>query len=310
MDIVFFGSPDFGLPALSAVMKSRHNIRLVVTRPDSRAGRGRGKKSTPVKEFCLRKGLKSIIETNDLNNDAFIDQLKRYPNSLFLVIGFKILPSEVLCIPEKGAVNLHASLLPRYRGAAPVNWAVVNGERETGNTVFFLDKGVDTGNIILQSPTIIKESETAGDLYERLSLMGRDDVLRALDMIEGGTVEPLPQDSRKACPAPKLRKKDGRIVWSEKALQLRNKVRGFNPYPGCFSELRGRRIKILKAENTGVLKTGFPGSIAWASAEEGLGINTGDYVLKIIELQPENKKKMTAKDFLLGSNLRQGEILE
>ncbi|MDZ7718195.1 MAG: methionyl-tRNA formyltransferase [Balneolaceae bacterium] len=225
LNIVFMGSPDFAIPSLEKIHESKHNILAVVSNPDKRRGRGRKPAPTPVKKRAIELDLQTI-DVDDLNSDSFHNQLKELKPDLFVVVAFRILPASVLEIPSIGSVNLHASLLPKYRGAAPIHWAIIKGEKETGCTVFFLDKKVDTGKIIAQNRTVIDLFETTGDVYNRLKKSGADLLVQSINRIADGTVEPTPQNHELATPAPKLYNENTHIDFSKPAKEVHNFIRG------------------------------------------------------------------------------------
>ncbi len=299
MKVIFFGTPDFAVNILQAVFNSEYEISAVVTVPDKPKGRGRVLSFSPVKEFALKNNL-PVLQPENLKDENFVDQLRSFNADVFVVVAFRILPEEVFSIPAKGAFNLHASLLPKYRGAAPIQWALIKGEKETGVTTFFLKKKVDTGNIILQKKTEIEEEDDLGTLYDKLSKLGAEATLETLKMIEEGNVKPLPQDDSLATPAPKITKEICKIDWNKTAEEIRNLIRGLSPVPGAFFERNGKVYKVFKAkvvESNGLRE----GEIKQTKKEIFVGCKNS--TLQILVIQPEGRKRMTADEFLRGYSL-------
>ncbi len=306
MKIVFFGTPDFSIPSLETLHKENYTISAVVTAPDKPRGRGRQVVPVPVKRFAQKNNL-PVLQPDDLRDESFIAELKRVEPDLMVVVAYRILPPEVFTIPGKGAFNLHASLLPKYRGAAPINWAIINGETETGVTTFFLEEKVDTGNIILQARCPIGENETAGELHDKLAEMGADVVLHTARLIEQGKAQTSKQDERLASRAPKLTKETGRIDWSRSACDVHNLVRGLSPVPAAYSYLDGKKLKLYRTEIVDEHEQKEPGRII--RGDEEFHVATGQGIIRITELQIEGKKRMNASDFLRGMKLSVGQKL-
>ncbi|MDH7604211.1 MAG: methionyl-tRNA formyltransferase [Melioribacter sp.] len=299
MKIVFMGSPEFAIPSLEKLLNSNYSVELVVSAPDKERGRGKKILPTPVKEFALSKGLK-VLTPLSLKEDSFIKQLKEINADLFVVVAFRILPREVFTIPSKGSFNLHASLLPKYRGAAPIQWALINGEKETGVTTFFLEESVDTGNIILQEKIKIEDEDNFGSLHDKLMNLGADVVLKTVELINSGNYQLIKQDDSLASPAPKITKELCRIDWSKSAREIHNLVRGLSPHPCAFFEHQGKIYKVYKTqivENI-ILE---PSKILQTKKEIFIGTNNG--TIQILELQAEGRKRMTAEEFLRGYSL-------
>jgi len=296
MKIVFMGSPDFAIPSLETLIASGHELTAVVSNPDKRRGRGGGTSPTPVKAKALEAGL-PVISIDNLKADAFAEELKALEADLFVVVAFRILPRHVLEIPSKGSVNLHASLLPKYRGAAPIHWAIMNGEEKTGCTVFFLDEKVDTGAIIKQEATPIGPNETTGDLYERLKNMGSELLLESINEIEDGSCTLTPQDHSEATPAPKLFTEDCRVDFDNPAGEIHNKIRGLSPFPTAWAELDDLKFNMYRSRvaQSSRLK---PGEIGLKDDEMLVGTRDRDLVLD--EVQIQGKKRMSGKDFMNG----------
>lgn len=308
MRIVFMGTAAFGLSTLKRLLGSSHAVEAVVTGPDRPKGRGLRLSPSPIKVLAQEQGL-TLLQPERLKDSAFIAALQRLHPDLFVVVAFRILPKEVFEIPHQGTINLHASLLPKYRGAAPIQWAIIRGEVKTGVTTFFIDEGIDTGNIILQREVSIGDDETAGQLHDRLSDVGADVVMETVELIAQKKAVRMPQINDEATPAPKLKKEDGLIDWSKKATDLRNQIRGMNPVPGAHSELNGLHIKIWRASVvTSVGEEGIaPGEILGVHPKEGMIVSTGQGSLSLIELQPQGKKKMSGSEFVRGYRVEVGD---
>ena len=306
MKLVFMGTPDFAVPTLHRLIESEFELACVVTRPDRPSGRGRRLTAPPVKlvaESCEIP----VLQPEEHRDESFIDRLRQYEANLFVVVAFVILPRVVLEIPRLGSVNLHPSLLPKYRGAAPINRAVIRGERETGITVFQLTRKVDAGDMLLQQRISIGEEETAGELYGRMKEIGADAVLRAVRELAAGKANPIPQSEGAVSRAPKLSKRDGCIDWTQNASDIRNLIRGTNPFPGAFTEWRGKDLKVHRAE--AVQESGAPGEILVADGNSGIVVATGEGALKLVEVQPPGKSRMSGADLVRGYHVRTGEIL-
>ncbi len=296
MNIVFMGTPDFAIPSLRILIENAHNISAVVTTPDKERGRGQKVTFTAVKEFAIQRDI-PILQPLKLKEEGFIRQLKSIKADLFVVVAFRILPYEVFSIPSKGTFNLHGSLLPRYRGAAPIQWSLINGDNETGVTTFFLDEKVDTGKIILQEKIKIEGDDDFGILHDRMSELGAEVVLETVKRIESGNVELKKQDDSLASPAPKITKEIAEINWNLSAIRIHNLVRGLSPYPAAFFYHNGKLIKVFKTKisNEGEL---MPGSIREINGRLIIGCDNSS--LEILELQLEGKKRLRTEEFLRG----------
>ena len=299
MKIVFFGTPDFAIPALNKILESKHSLEAVVTAPDKERGRGRKIQFTPVKNFAVENNIK-VLQPIKLKDENFINSLKEINADLFVVVAFRILPKEVFLLPEKGSFNLHASLLPKYRGAAPIQWALINGETETGVTTFFLKEKVDTGNIILQQKVKIEETDNFGTLHDKLAEIGGDLVVKTIDLIERGNYKLTEQDSSLATPAPKITKELCKIDWSKPAENIHNLIRGLSPYPGAFFIYGNKMYKVFKTQILTIAGLS-PGEIYQTKNELIIGAQNG--ALRILEIQPEGRKRMSAEEFLRGYKL-------
>ena len=297
MRIIFMGSPGFAIPSLKILLENKYTIPAVVTTPDRKQGRGLQYKCCELKQFAQDNGLR-ISEPEFLNDDKFIEELKSLNPDLFIVVAFRILPERVYKIPRYGSVNIHASLLPKYRGAAPINHVLINGEKETGVTSFYLEKKVDTGNIILQKKILIEDDDNFDTLHDKLSEAGAEICLETVKMIQSGNITTMTQDDSITSNAPKIYKEDCEIDWNKKAEPIHNLVRGLSSVPGAYTKLEGKSTKILRTALTNINSTGKPGELTIENRK--LYVNTSDKMLDILELQPEGKKKMRAIDFING----------
>ncbi len=300
------GTPDFAVPSLVGVAQSGHDLVGVVTRPDRPRGRGQQMQPTDVKAAVVSLGLDvPVLQPESLGDENFHAQLQALEPDLFAVVAFLILPRSVLAIPKLGSVNVHPSLLPKYRGAAPIQWAIINGETETGVTIFQLSPRVDAGDILIQEKVAIEENETAGELYERLKVKGAELLIRAVDGMADGSVIPVPQKDGGVSRAPKLEKEDGGIDWSKDAGDIRNLIRGTNPFPGAFTLWRDKLLKVHRATvDTG---QGEAGTVIGADGKRGLIVGTGKGVLALDEVQPAGKRRMSGADFVRGYRIEVGE---
>jgi methionyl-tRNA formyltransferase len=297
MKIVFMGTPEFAVPSLNILLENGYEIPAVVTVPDRKKGRGLVESYSDVKKFALEKGIK-VLQPEKLKDEDFISELRALEPDLIVVVAFRILPREVYTIPKLGSFNLHASLLPKYRGAAPINWAIINGEKETGVTTFFLQDKVDTGNIIIQRKVRIDEDETAGTLHDKLSYIGKEVVLETVKRIESDDVGVMPQDDALASPAPKIFKEDCKINWDAPAEKVYNFIRGLSPYPTAWTTLDGKNVKIYLAGEIEMKAGSSPGTIHIDGKK--IFVDTADEKLEITELQLEGKKRVFASDFVNG----------
>ncbi len=311
LKIVFFGTPDFAVESLSRLVDGGYNVVAVVTMPDKPAGRGRQLQQSDVKRYAVEHGL-PVLQPVSLKDEAFIEELRGYGAQLFIVIAFRMLPEAVWQMPPLGTFNLHASLLPRYRGAAPINWAVMNGDTETGVTTFFLKHEIDTGDVIQQRSCPIDRHDDVEAVHDRLMVMGADMVLETVDAIIEGTVKPIPQDQmlttgQQPTPAPKIFKDTCRIDWTRPAEALYNHIRGLSPYPAAWTVLKdenGNEVTTIKVYKTGEPEPfgGYPhpapGTIK--ADRKTVRIACADGWLQILTLQQSGKKRMDTDAFLRG----------
>jgi len=301
MNIIFMGSPDFSIPSLKALTESQHNVLAVVTAPDKQRGRGRRVSYTPVKKFAMENNLPILQPKTLKNNHEFIEELKHFEADLYVVAAFRILPSDVFEIPKYGSFNLHASYLPKYRGAAPIHWALINGETETGLTTFKLAEKVDTGNIYLQMKIGIKPDDNLESLHDKLSAEGVQIVLDTVNLIETGDYILQEQDNSLATPAPKITKETAIINWNKDANQIHNLIRGLSPTPGAFFEFEGKLIKIYKTELADRYDLA---PMEFYQTKNELIVGCGKNALRILELQQQGKKRMAVEEFLRGFSFK------
>lgn len=315
MKIVFMGTPDFAKDSLEAVYNAGHEILAVVTNPDKPKGRGMKLVLSPVKEYAVSKNLEIYQPEKIRNNIEFIEEIKKLKPDVICVVAYgKILPKEILEIPKLGCINVHGSLLPKYRGSAPIQWTVLNGEKVAGVTTIYMDTGMDTGDMILKKETEVGEDETTGELWDRLSEIGAELLVETLQKIEEGTAPKIPQGSDFSM-APMLNREMSKIDWQNKTAQeIKNLVRGLNPFMGTYSYLEGKKFKIWKVDienstnkdNNEIAN----GEIICASCKEGLHVKVKDGIIKILEIQAENAKKMDIQDFLRGNAIEVGKKFE
>lgn len=306
MRLIFFGTPEFASRCLQKILLSRHEVAAVVTAPDRPRGRGRKSAMPEVKKLALERGLE-VLQPERLKDLSFLGRLDAIGADFYCVVAFRILPEEVFSKPSRGCVNLHASLLPRYRGAAPINWALINGEKETGLTTFFIGRKVDTGDIILQEKMKIGSDETFGELHDRMAEAGGDLLIKTMDRVESGEFKAMKQDNSVATPAPKLSPELGVIDWGKSAQEIHNLVRGLSPRPGAYSFLGGNRIMILRTRVNEGLSPGFaPGKITLADPKRGVSVACGGGEIMIVILKPESGREMTATDYVRGHRIEAG----
>ena len=309
LKIVFLGTPDFAVESLRRIVEGGYNVVGVITMPDKPAGRGHKLLQSPVKQYAVEKGL-HLMQPVKLKDPEFVEELRSLDADLFIVIAFRMLPEVVWSMPRLGTFNLHASLLPRYRGAAPINWAVINGDTETGVTTFFLKHEIDTGDIIAQERVDILPTDNVGDVHDRLMMLGADLTIDTIESIIDGTLKTIPQDQlvgdTEPTPAPKIFKETCRIDWNRPAREIHNLVRGLSPYPAAWSVLTddGKEVGSVKIFETAVLDGGAdvePGQIVIDRYRLMVGCSDG--LIEVLSLQPQGKRRMSASDFLRGSHL-------
>ena len=302
------GTPEFAVASLNALLDAGHEICAVVTQPDRPQGRGYKLAPPAVKTAGLARGLE-VFQPETLKNESLLPLLERTrPDAIVVAAYGKILPQYVLGFPPRGCINVHASLLPRYRGAAPINWAIINGERESGVTIMYMEKGLDTGDMLLSVRTPIADDDTAGDLHDRLAVLGADALVHALALLEAGRITPVKQDDSQHTYAPMLSRDDCRLDFCQSAKQVRDRIRGLAPFPGAYLTLSGRQIKVFEAQI--VSGRGEPGSVLYADREHGLVLACADGALRLVTLQPQGKRRMSAKEYLAGHPVPPGTVAE
>lgn len=308
MRLVFMGTPDFALPSLNALHHSDHTVLAVVCQPDRPKGRGGRVTPPPVKAMAERFEL-PVLQPVKMKEPAFLDRLRGLKPDVIVVVAFgRILPPVILDLAPRGCINLHASLLPKYRGAAPIQWAIINGEPETGVTTMRLDPGMDTGDILLQERMPILPEETAGTLSTRLAERGAELMIRTLKGLESGEIVPVRQDHNRATLAPILEKESGNIDWTDSAVHILNRIRGLTPWPGAYTFYQDERWSIWKAR-LGDAPTDRPPGTILTVHRDVFSVATGQGVLEILEIQPANRRRMTVREFLAGHAIEPGALL-
>ncbi|MBP5295540.1 MAG: methionyl-tRNA formyltransferase [Lachnospiraceae bacterium] len=308
MKIIFMGTPDFAVPTLKALIDSRHEVTAVYTKPDQEAGRGRKLVFSPVKEAALQAGI-PVYQPEKLGKSA-VEEMRSIPADVIVVAAYgKILRPSVLYMKRFGCMNVHASLLPKYRGAAPIQWAVLNGETESGVTIMQMNEGLDTGDILYQEKLLLSEDETSGSLFEKLSLLGGPSILKVLDLAEAGLLNPMPQGETTTEYARMLVKEDGVLDFQKSAVENERFIRGMYPWPSAQAEFRGRSVRIYAAKALPDDSDALPGTVSKVT-KHGFTIRCGEGALNILSLQPEGKKEMSADAFLRGYRVVPGESFQ
>lgn len=309
MKIVFMGTADFAVPILKKIHE-KHDVVCVISQPDRAKGRGKKVQFTPIKELATELKIKNIIQPDKIKTPECIKNLKNFNADLFIVVAYgQILSKEILDIPKLGCINVHGSILPKYRGAAPVQWSIINGEKNTGVTIMYMNEGMDTGDIILSKELPISEEETYGSLYKKLSLLGSDVIIDALELIQNGKNDRTIQDDSLATYAPLIFKDMGKIDWNNNSIQIINLIRGLNPSPSAFSLYKDEIFKIHKAQEINGY-TGENGQIVDIIKNKGIVIKTNDTAILITELQAKGSKKMSTAEYLRGHSLDKGEFFK
>lgn len=316
MRVVFMGTPDFSVGALESLIEAGHQVAAVVTQPDKPKGRGKEVQMTPVKTCAQKHGI-PVFQPVKIREPEAVETLRGYQADIFVVAAFgQILTEEILGMPRYGCVNIHASLLPRYRGAGPIQWAIINGEKITGVTIMQMDKGIDTGDMLLKTEVPIASDETGDTLHDKLAAAGARLIVEALAKIEAGDVTPVRQNDADSCYAKMLQKSMGKIDWQMEAEKLDCLIRGLISWPGASTVYRGKNLKIWQEEvasaeematGAGFMDSATPGTVVRVD-RDAFYVQTGQGVLKILAVQPEGKKRMAVKDFLLGYPVKPGDI--
>lgn len=309
MKVVYMGTPDFAVMPLKAILDAGHEVAAVVTQPDRQKGRGREVQFSPVKEFALERGL-PVLQPVKIKEAQEVEKLRQLQADIFVVAAFgQILSEEILQMPRFGCINIHASLLPKYRGAAPIQWAVLNGDEKSGVTIQQMAKGLDTGDILFQSELLLDKKETGGSLFDRLMVESALLIVTALEKLEQGDVHPVPQDEQLASYAGKLTKDMGRLDFTKTAEELDRWIRGLNPWPSAYTTYKGKTLKIWDAEVIPADGSGAACGAVTRISKEGFCIGTADGLLQVKSLQLEGKKRMSCAEFCRGYTLTEGEIL-
>ena len=309
MKVIFMGTPDIAVPALEKIIEAGHEVMLVVSQPDKPVGRSKALKYTPVKECALAHGIE-VYQPERIRAEESVAFLQKFDVDVIVVEAFgQIIPQAILDIPKHCCVNIHTSLLPKYRGAAPIQWAVLNGDMVTGVTTMRMEAGLDTGDIIMQTEKIINEGETSGTLFERLARAGAKLIVKTLEAIENGTATYTPQDESKATHVSKITKEMGSIDWNRSAKEIECWIRGMDPWPSAYTRLDDKTVKIWKAKVVSDEQLAKPGTIVRVS-KHALEVQTGKGILAILELQIEGKKRMTTEAFLCGYAVEEGTVFK
>jgi len=307
--LAFLGTPAFAVPTLERIVEAGHQVLAVVTQPDRPRGRGQNPAAPPVKETALRLGL-PVFQPERIRRPEGIEYLRPLPLDAMVVVGYgQIIPQSIIDIPPLGIINVHGSLLPKYRGAGPVQWAILNGETRTGVTTMRIDAGLDTGDMLLKAETEVGPEENAVELARRLAVMGADLLVETLAGLAAGTITPEKQDSSQATYAPLLKKEDGRIDWSQPAVAIHNRVRGLQPWPGAYTSFRGQALHIWRSRVPLPDPRGSESDVGRVQTVKPLIVTCGEGALELLEVQVEGRKRLSAADFANGQRLTENELL-
>lgn len=308
MKIVFMGTPEFAVPCLQKIIDEGHEVLAVVTQPDKPKGRGKKLAMPPVKELALKYNI-DVYQPVKAREDSFVEKLKEINPELIVVVAFgQILPKSILDIPKFGCVNVHASLLPKYRGAAPLNWVIINGEEKTGVTTMYMDVGLDTGDMILKSEIPLDDEITAGELHDKMMVQGAEVLKDTIDLISKGEAPREKQNDEETCYSPIMDKSLGNIDWSKSATDIHNLIRGVNPWPSAYTTYDKQTMKIWKTKVLDKLSEKTPGTILSVD-KNGIEVSTGDKVLQIYEIQMSGKKRMIVSEYIKGNDISTGIVL-
>ncbi|CEN91607.1 methionyl-tRNA formyltransferase [[Clostridium] sordellii] len=308
MKIVFMGTPEFAVPCLQKIIDEGHEVLAVVTQPDKPKGRGKKLAMPPVKELALKYNI-DVYQPLKAREESFVEKLKEINPELIVVVAFgQILPKSILDIPKFGCVNVHASLLPKYRGAAPLNWVIINGEEKTGVTTMYMDVGLDTGDMILKSEIPLDDEITAGELHDKMMVQGAEVLKDTIDLISKGEAPREKQNDEETCYSPIMDKSLGNIDWSKSATDIHNLIRGVNPWPSAYTTYDKQTMKIWKTKVLDKLSEKTPGTILSVD-KNGIEVSTGDKVLQISEIQMSGKKRMIVSEYIKGNDISTGIVL-
>ena len=294
------GTSSFAVPSLKSLLASREKLVGVFTQPDRAQGRGLRVKVSPIKALALQHNL-PIFQPEKINQDEYVEAIKNLSTDLIVVAAYgQIIPQRILDLPKFGPINVHASILPKYRGSSPINWAIIRGEQETGVTTMMIEKKLDTGAILLQKKTAIHPEESAGELHDRLAQLGSDLLLETITRMKQGKITPRPQEESEASYIPLLKKEDGLIDWKKSSQIIHNQIRGMNPWPGAYTYLQGKMLKVFKARPVGKETSHEKPGMVLNTSDEGILVSAGENAILLVEVQLENHKRMTAGQFLRG----------
>lgn len=310
MRILFMGTPEFAVPALQVLLNGGYNVVGVVTQPDRPKGRKRVLTPTPVKEEALKHDL-LVLQPEKLRQPESVEAVRQLAPDLIVTVAYgQILPKSILDMPKHGCINIHASLLPKYRGGAPIHYAVMRGEKVTGVTIMYMEVGLDTGDMISKVEVPIGEQDTTGTMFSKLSVAGAELLEKTLPDLIAGRIQAVPQNDSEAIYSPNISREDEEIDWSKSAREIHNQVRGLNPFPGAFTTWNGENLKVWRSEVPSNVMggSGAPGTVV-GLVDNGIVVQTGDGQLMLTEIQPAGKKAMAAKQFLLGSSIERGTVL-
>lgn len=318
MRIIFMGTPEFAIPSLKALVESGHDVVLVITQPDKPKGRGKKLAAPPVKEYALEQGI-DIFQPEKIKNDSFVDKIRDYNPDVLVTCAYgKILSKDALDVAPFGCINVHASLLPKYRGSAPIAWSIINGESETGVTTMYTDVGMDTGDILLKEVVPLDDEITTGELEKRLSVVGANLLIKTLEQLVAGTLKRIPQDNDKSSYAPMIDRNEAIINWNSSAKNICNLVRGMDPWPTAFTFYEDNRVKVWKSsmfqgefnelDSESDFECMLPGTIISAD-KNGLFVKTGEGILQIHEIQVDSSKRMSVASYLLGHSIEPNVVL-
>ena len=310
MKIIFMGTPDFAAGALSAIYDAGYEVTLAVTQPDKPKGRSGKLIASPVKEFAISKGI-PVFQPERINTMEAVAELKSYEADIYIVAAFgQIISREILDIPRLGCINIHASLLPKYRGASPIQQVIIDGEKKTGVTIMQMDEGIDTGDMLYKKEIPIEEDDTFESLHDKLTLLGGEAICEALPLLEEGELVPEKQNDEESSYAKLIKKEMGRLDFRKSAAELSRLIRGFNPWPGAYTFHNGRQLKIWCGEAVGSASEELKPGVIESIDRDAIYVSCGEGALKIKELQPEGKKRMSVRDFLNGAKLETGDRFE